>query len=209
MGKGNTKPESGSNHNPQTIYVARTIRRNERRLHRFNKDLATGLGRTASIKAVESMHVTFMSTHWIRNMLRGIYSTRPEMRALAAGLEKELISATGRTEIVATVDAERPLAALGKNGNLLGLMLIADPVLTEQRAVIDNYFVRLLGVEMPHMVPFMPHITLGKVYDPAAVETLQRQPGLLVPDMAVMPRTVALNGIECFLGRIHDQEHTL
>ncbi len=209
MGKGNRNPENGTYDHAPTLYVARTIRRNERRLHRFSTALARKLGQEASIKTVESMHVTFMSSHWLRNLLRDRYSTRPEMRGLAGELEKELADATGKSEITVRVDRDVPLAPMGKYRDLLGLILVADPVLLEQRRVIEDYFSTLLKKKFPPTVPFMPHITLGKVYDPVTVGILQHDVLSLAPDDVAIPKEIALNGIECFLGRIHEQEHTL
>lgn len=183
------------------VFVARTISHHEKRLRLFTQEVARFLGSSASVKTVDSMHVTYLSARGVtRELIRQQYS-KGDIRDFARGLRERIKTVPGSAKPVAIVERGQPLMAIGRSGALLALQLRPDTAMQEQRAAIEDYLRAELGT-IPDIVPFRPHITVGRMYG-WALDELARNPMGLVPKKVRLPQTVALNGIDCYIGRIH------
>lgn len=171
------------------VFVARTISHHEKRLRVFTQELARYLGSSASIKTVDSMHVTYLSARGVtRELIKQQYSSG-DIRGFAKGLRDCIKTAPGGAKPVAIVERGQPLIAIGRSRALLALHLRPDAAMQEQRAAIEDYLHSELGT-IPDIVPFCPHITLGRMYG-WALDELARSPRDLVPKKVRLPETVA------------------
>lgn len=193
--------------NGSSIYVARTIKRNERKLIPFMNALARHLGMAADVSAQQSVHVTLLGASGVNRVLLNEHCvTAKDRRAYAGCLEKYVKDVTSFCgEHVARIDPDEPLVAVGRKRNSLALRLIPDQAMLTERAVIEDFLVDRFG-GLPAVEKFKPHLTLARMHgaeelkilktnDPAELQTL-------LPDGLVAPSKVVLNGLEVYVGKI-------
>lgn len=185
------------------VSVARTMSGSgNTQLSKLLRVLGREYGAQGSVKTLESLHMTILPASLIRPALAREGFTPHDVKEFRAGLVHALHDEGFGATLTAKVDPDAPFGnrAYGKRRhNLLGLNIVPDSHMEKQHGIIMDYVQETLGVEPVELTEL--HITLGALYGDLA-RGIRRSPSTVIPEHAVVPQHVKLNGIDAYIGRI-------
>jgi hypothetical protein len=184
------------------VYVARTVQESEKRFERFLNRFGRHLGVTAMIHTVGSTHLSFLESRGVKGHFISRGYTPADIRTFKCDLEQHLKDNLPSRRTIVGVDEKRPLKWMAGRATL-ALNIVEDEHLTQERGEIEGFLTDHFG-RLPELRAFEPHITLGRIIR-GLTAAERRDPMELIPDTMDMPYTVALNGLETYLGRIHGE----
>lgn len=102
-------------------------------------------------------------------------------------------------------DKDRPLTWVP--GSQLAINVKKTEQLEDQRGRAEEYLKSQFGV-LPDLRAFKPHITVATVEKGSLPGEICSDPNALLSGYDVAPPKITLNGLEVYLGRIHQGETT-
>ena len=203
----NGKQPGGSREVLQSVYVARTVETEQKKFGSFLKNFGRQLGSGAAINNIGSTHLTFLESQSVKPTFYSYGYSHTEVLLFTRGLQRYLDKGGhSRAALrVCPADLQRPLRWMGSSTKgKLAVDIEPSEQLTDARGRIDEYILGQFGVA-PESKGFDPHITIGTVQRDRIDESARDDPNTLLPSGLLVPHWITLNGLEVYLGRIHQQ----
>ncbi len=193
--------------NLKSVYVARTVESKQKGFDSFLKALGRGMMSGAAIRNIGSTHLTFLESAAVKPTFYNYGYTGAEVVCFTLGLQRYLDKAghTRHPLRVTPKDMKAPLRWMGSwtKGKLAFDVEPSDQLL-DARGRIEDYVLGQFGKALDSE-NFDPHITIGTVQRKRIIGEARQDPNALLPQGIVVPHWTALNGLEVYLGRIHQQ----
>lgn len=187
----------------QSVYVARTVFTPQRNLLRFRDRVSRQLRGRAHIHSLGKLHLTFLESKGVKPYFYARGYTPDRVEGFKSELEDYLSEECPVEDKKVRVDPRQPLVFI--TGRQLALNIEPTDRLTMVRDCVEQFLVKQFG-ELPEMVSFNPHVTLGRFYAGAYISSRERSyPEALFPQTLYPPDFVALNGLSVYLGRIQGE----
>jgi len=191
-----------SRHAVRDVYVARTVKNPQDKLERFQAGLSRHLGRRAVVFSMEdALHLTYLESYGIKSRLLSLSYDLAGVRSFKTELQtylSETLPRTGKMPI--QIDSDEPLKWI--TTSKLAFNIVPDETLLAERDEIEEFLVNKFG-EPPSLRPFTPHITILEMRSRVR-EQERKDPVTMLPRGLYMPQSIAMNGLEVYLGRIAD-----
>lgn len=180
----------------KAVSIARTLETPQTEVESFINQVGKKLDRRGEVLAVTSARMTILESKGIRRAHRRAHADPKAVSNFSYRLSNHLDQYRTQ-DIDVTVDPKEPIKLFGRNSNRLSLNFLLSDQLIEERRRVDDFLLEEFG-EVPHLKELEPHVSLAKVCLRALTSNEIEYPSLLVPE-AMIPTTVALNGLSVFL----------
>lgn len=186
---------------PRTMYVARVVEQRQPPFNTFLSQVRRCLGHAATIKTIDSTHVTLLDSSPARHGFNRLGYTPSDVRQFSNELQQYLDNELQPGDRDVSIDPEQTFVWMGRQCCKLALRLVQDEVLDQERQLIKEFLAAHFS-RPPKLLPFEPHITIGQVNHNLISKAAQRNPDALLPSDILIPEQVTLNGLVVYLDYI-------
>lgn len=183
------------------MFVARTVDKRDRKLGRFLLGLAAECRGEARIRTSDSVHMTVLDNDGLARTFHSRGYTAQGVLEFYNRLEAVIRGRCPHREMTVSPDTDQPFGIFGRAQNILGIRIVQSPQILEQREMIEDFIVDELG-GLPKTRAFDPHIALGAC-GMRLLERVGHDPQHLLRRGLEVPKNIALNGLEVYVGAIH------
>ena len=193
---------------PRRVQVARTLVEPQPELSGFldsvGRHLVRQLGRKVIVSTMGSLHITLLESLGATSAFSQHRFTPQDVHSFYVELQQYLSDIEGtRDTTVVSINPERPLKWFGRRQDKLGFNVLPNEALRQERAYIEEFLLERFG-ELPSLNPLYEHVVFAGFTPNAVSSDAQRNPEMLLPDGAIIPEQLAVNGLVVYLNGMGD-----
>jgi len=187
------------------VYVARTVKSPQDRLERFLKGVQRHLGSAAVVNTMDDdpPHLTYLESFGVKSRLLSLSYDLAGILEFKDRLQthlSEALPSTGRIQV--RLDKDNPLKWM--TCRKLAFNVVADDRVLAERDEIEEFLVDEFGEPLPDLREFDAHMTVLEMLR-KVTNAERKDPALLLPRGLYVPRTIDMNGLAVYRGRIADR----